>query len=131
MNLLIPVGIGLAAFAHVMIGWLWYSPMLFGKRYMALTKAQPNPDAIAKAIAGSFLAALIMAAIMVCFMYRLNITTLSSAFHFGWMSWLGFMATVTLQGVLYAQWPLELYLINNGYNLTGAVAMALILVNFF
>lgn len=130
MNLLIPVGILVAAFAHVMVGWLWYSPFLFGQRYQRLVKTVPNADKMGIAIAGSFFAALIMAAIMVCFMYRLHITSLFSAFNFGWMVWLGFMATISLQGVLYAQWPFGLYCINAGYNLVGVVAMALILVKF-
>jgi hypothetical protein len=128
------IGIIAAALVNVVVGFLWYSPLLFGnlyQQYMGMAgMPAPEMQAIIAATIGSFLAALVIAAGMCCFMHRLRIVDLKGSFNFGWLSWLTFVAPVTLQGVLYAKWPMVLYCINNGYNLAAFVSMAVVLSYF-
>ncbi len=124
------IGIGVAAVANVVVGMLWYSPWLLGKVYqqhMAAMGITPDMSKMLMATIGSFIAALVIAAGMGCFMHRLAITSIARGAVFGAKAWLTFIAPVTIQGVLYAQWPVTLYLINNGYNLVSLVVMGIIL----
>jgi len=124
------IGIGVAAVANVVVGMLWYSPWLLGtmyQEYMAAMGITPDMSKMLMATIGSFIAALVIAAGMGCFMARLAITSIERGAVFGALSWLTFVAPVTVQGVLYAQWPVALYLINNGYNLVSLIVMGVIL----
>ncbi len=125
---IIGVGVVAAAFVNNFVGFLWYGPFLFGNTYIRLSKVTPRPDALVKGIIGTLIASAVMAALMVCFMERMGIATYMGAFNFAWMSWLAFVAPVTLQSVLYANWPIELYLLNNGYNLLSMIAMSQVLM---
>ena len=127
------MGIVGASVVNMIIGMVWYSSWLFGAYWLRLIQGlppqfQPRKDKVATAMIGSTVTAVIMAAIMACFIDRLHIISLASAFHFGWMVWLGFVATTTLQPVLFSQWPLGLYVVNNGFNLVAMIAMSVVLV---
>jgi hypothetical protein len=124
----IMIGIIVAAIVQNVIGAIWYAPSVFGSLWMKESNVTPKPDTMMRAMIGSTIAALLTAAVMACFMYRFNIVTAVSAFHFSWMAWLGFVAAITAQGVLFAGWSTKLYLLNNGYNLVSLIAMAQILV---
>lgn len=128
--MMIGFGVLLASFAHMIIGMLWYSPTVFGTMWMQLARVTPDPSRMKNAIICGFISNIIMASIMVCFMIRLNITTFAQAFNFGWMAWLGFVAPTSLQSVLWANDPVQLYVLNNGCRLASMVVMALILVHF-
>lgn len=128
--LMIGLGILLAAVAHMIIGSIWYAPMVFGTQWMRLSKVAFDMEKMKKGLLAGFFGALVMAAIMVCFMIRLPITTFVGAFNFGWMVWLGFVAPVALEGMCYVGYPMQLFFINSGCRLLSMLAMSLILVNF-
>jgi hypothetical protein len=124
-----------AAIATMVLGFLWYSPLLFAGPWMVLMGYDPNDKAklaemqkgAGKMYALSFLASLVSALVLAKI---IAITTVSSALYgmkVGFAVWLGFVTTVQLTGVLFAKQPVKLYLINTGYQLVCYLAMGAIL----
>jgi len=124
-----------AAIATMVVGFLWYSPLLFARPWMVLMGYAPDDKAkleemrkgAGKMYALSFIASLVSAAVLAKI---IAITTVSSALYgmkVGFAVWLGFVATVQLTSVLFAKQPMKLYLINTGYQLVCYLAMGAIL----
>jgi hypothetical protein len=124
-----------AAIATMVLGFLWYSPLLFARPWMVLMGYDPNDKAklaemqkgAGKMYGISFLATLVSAAVLAKIIV---ITTVSSALYgmkVGFAVWLGFVTTVQLTSVLFAKQPVKLYLINTGYQLVCYLAMGAIL----
>jgi hypothetical protein len=124
-----------AAVATMVLGFLWYSPLLFARPWMVLMGYDPEDKAklaemqqgAGKMYALSFLASLVSALVLAKIII---ITTVSSALYgmkIGFAVWLGFVTTVQLTSVLFAKQPTKLYLINTGYQLACYLAMGAIL----
>ena len=124
-----------AAIAAMVVGFLWYSPLLFARPWMVLmgydpedkTKLEEMRKGAGKMYALSFLASLVSALVLAKIIL---ITTVSSALYgmkVGFAVWLGFVTTVQLTSVLFAKQPVKLYLINTGYQLVCYLAMGAIL----
>jgi hypothetical protein len=124
-----------AAVATMVVGFLWYSPLLFARPWMVLMGYDPNDKAklaemqqgAGKMYGLSFVASLVSAAVLAKI---IAITTVNSALYgmkVGSAVWLGFVATVQLTGVLFAKQPTKLYLINTGYQLVCYLVMGAIL----
>jgi|SRR5581483_2997729 len=128
--MMITIGVVLAALANWFFGALWYSPVLFGNKWIQLGKISVDQNKMKSAMINGLIVALVMASVMACFMFRFQITTISSAALFAFEAWLGFVATVTSYQVIYENKPAELYVLNNGYNLIGMILTALVLTFF-
>jgi hypothetical protein len=124
-----------AAIATMVLGFLWYSPLLFARPWMVLmgydpedkTKLEEMRKGAGKMYGISFVASLVSAAVLAKIIV---ITTVSSALYgmkVGFAVWLGFVATVQLTSVLFAKQAVKLYLINTGYQLVCYLAMGAIL----
>jgi hypothetical protein len=120
-----------AAIAQFIIGWAWYGP-LFGKpwlRMMGKTKEEimqkGNP---AFAMLGSFVPSLIMAYILAHFVVYAGADDLTDAAMLGFWVWLGFVATVMFNSVLFESKPKKLYIINVLYYLVSLIVMAVVLM---
>jgi len=124
-----------AAIATMVVGFLWYSPLLFARPWMVLMGYDPEDKAklaemqkgAGKMYALSFVASLVSAVVLAKI---IAITTVSSALYgmkIGFAVWLGFVTTVQLTSVLFARQPVKLYLINTGYQLVCYLAMGAIL----
>jgi hypothetical protein len=124
-----------AAVASMVVGFLWYSPLLFARPWMVLMGYDPEDKAklqemrkgAGKMYALSFLASLVSALVLAKIIL---ITTVTSPFYgmkVGFAVWLGFVTTVQLTSVLFARQPVKLYLINTGYQLVCYLAMGAIL----
>lgn len=124
-----------AAVATMVVGFLWYSPLLFARPWMVLMGYDPNDKtkleemrkSAGKSYAISFVASLVSAFVLA---KVIDITTVNSALYgmkVGLAMWLGFVTTVQLTGVLFAKQPAKLYLINTGYQLVCYLAMGAIL----
>jgi hypothetical protein len=124
-----------AAVATMVLGFLWYSPLLFARPWMVSMGYDPEDKAklaemqkgAGKMYALSFLASLVSALVLAKI---IAITTVSSALYgmkIGFAVWLGFVTTVQLTSVLFAKQPTKLYLINTGYQLVCYLAMGAIL----
>jgi hypothetical protein len=124
-----------AAFSTMLVGFLWYSPLLFARPWMVLMGYDPEDKEKLKEMrkgAGkmyglSFLASLVSAAVLAKIV---AITTVNSALYgmkIGFAVWLGFVTTVQFTSVLFAKQPVKLYLINTGYQLVCYLVMGGIL----
>ncbi len=116
----------LAAIASMGLGMLWYSSVLFGKKWMVLVGMTPEMMSSAKSSAKraymvSTVASLVMAYILGVFMNNLLVPNLGQALFVGFMAWLGFVATTMINEYLFSvqkkSWTL--YLINVGYQLVS------------
>ncbi len=130
----------LAAVASMVVGFVWYSPMLFGKQWSKLMgfttegikKAQKEMGkwygvSFVLALVTAYVLTHVMAMAMNFFHYSPVSTGLTSAF---WM-WLGFIMPVQATGVIFGkehgkdQW--KIFGINTGYQLVSLLVMGVVI----
>jgi uncharacterized protein DUF1761 len=125
-----------AAISTMVLGFLWYSPLLFAKAWTREMGYDLNDKAkmdemrksAGPAYAGSLVASLISAFTLALILHGMRADSL----HFGLMAsfhiWLGFVAAVQFTGALFAKQSMKLFAINTGYQLVCFLAMGVILV---
>jgi hypothetical protein len=124
-----------AAISTMVVGFLWYSPLLFAKPWMREMGYDPNDKAkmeemkktAGPAYGGSFLASLVSAFVLALFLHWLRAESLHTGLMVGFHVWLGFVATVQLTGVLFMKQSMRLFAINTGYQLVCYLTMGAIL----
>ena len=123
------------ALATMVVGFLWYSPMLFANPWMRLMGYDPNDKAkIAEmqksagpSYAMSFVASILAAAVLGKIIAVMTVNTAIYGMKVGLAVWLGFVTTVQLTNALFSRQPAKLYAINTGYQLVCYLAMGAIL----
>lgn len=122
------------AIISMALGFLWYSPMLFGKQWMQTlgkTKEQMEADmkgsSMGKTYAAMFVAALITPAVMSVFIKRLGISGTLSGLKLGFALWLGFTLTVQLSTMLFGHRSRKRLVIETAYSLVNLLIMGVIL----
>lgn len=118
-----------ATFAKFFFGWLWYSPILFGKPWMALVGCTPEEfkKNMPKAIVGDLLSTFIQAFVLVHAVYYAGAHNAAMGAGVGFFNWLGFVAVTTFGSTLYEKRPFKLFLINNGFQAISIIGMGAIL----
>jgi hypothetical protein len=124
-----------AAISTMVVGFLWYSPLLFAKPWMKemgydpsdKAKTEEMKKAAGPAYAGSFVASLISAFVLALFLHWLRTDNLHTGLMVGFHVWLGFVATVQFTSALFTKQSMKLFGINTGYQLVCYLAMAAIL----
>ena len=124
-----------AAISTMVVGFVWYSPILFAKPWMREMGYDPNDKAKVQemqksagpAYLGSFIAGLVSAFILALFLHEMNAQSLGFGLLVGSHVWLGFVATVQLTGVLFMKQSMKLFAINTGYQLICYLVMGAIL----
>ena len=124
-----------AGISTMVVGFLWYSPLLFARPWMMLMGYDPDNKAklaeiqkgAGKMYGLSFLASLVSAAVLAKIVAVTTVSTVLYGMKVGFAVWLGFVTTVQLTNVLFAKQPFKLYLINTGYQLVCYLAMGAIL----
>ncbi len=127
-----------AAVATMILGFLWYSPLLFAKPWTLAMGYDPNDKAkmeemrkgAGKLYGITFVASLISAFVLAKI---IDITTVNSALYgmkIGFAVWLGFVTTVQLTSTLFKKRPIKLYWIDTGYQLVCYLAMGAILAKW-
>ena len=128
------LGIVVAALAAFVFGFLVHGP-LFGKQWMALMKITPEQmekgrKDMEKKMPLYMLAAfgqqLVVAAVTSHLAYNLYVVDVLGAVMLGFLLWLGYVATVLLNGVLWEGRTKELYAFNVAYQLASLVIVAVI-----
>lgn len=127
-----------SAVAAMVIGFIWYSPLLFAKPWMLAMGYDPSDKARTAEMqksAGpkygiSFLCSLLSAFILGKIIYHLAITTALYGMKVGFAVWLAFVMTVQMTDKLFTNRPMKLFLINTGYQLACYLAMGAILGKF-
>jgi hypothetical protein len=131
------IAILLAAIASMVIGALWYSPLLFAKPWMRMigkTEEDLKKDGgmgsgglnYAIAMGGSLIAAFILAQ----FVYLMDAKTIVSGIKLGLWIWVGFTATSTFTHYSFSGRPLKLALLDAGYFLVTYTVMGAILAGW-
>jgi hypothetical protein len=123
------------AVVDMVLGFLWYSPILFANPWMKLMGYDPNDKAKlaemqknAGAMYGlSFIASLLAAAVLSKIITISTVATALYGMKIALAIWLGFVTTVQLTGALFSKQPAKLYAINTGYQLVCFLAMGAIL----
>ncbi|MEK7570392.1 MAG: DUF1761 domain-containing protein [Patescibacteria group bacterium] len=108
-----------AGVVAMVLGGLWYSPVLFAKTWAKL--ANINEEAAKKeapmAYLKMFVTALISAYVLAVFVGFAGAATFGEGAMIGLWLWLGFIFTVTMSSVIFEKRSWKLWLINNGYQL--------------
>ena len=124
-----------AAIATMVIGFLWYSPLLFAKAWTRemgydmndKAKMEEMKKSAGPAYAGSFVASLISAFTLALILHGLHAQGMHFGLMVGFHVWLGFVATVQFTGALFMKQGMKLFAINTGYQLVCYLAMSAIL----
>jgi Protein of unknown function (DUF1761) len=124
-----------AAISTIVVGFLWYSPLLFAKLWMKEMGYDPNDKAKTEemkktagpAYAWSFVASLLSAFTLALILHGLRAEDLNFGLMVSFHVWLGFVATVQLTGALFSKQSMKLFGINTGYQLVCYLVMGTIL----
>jgi hypothetical protein len=124
-----------AAISTMVVGFVWYSPVLFAKPWMREMGYDPNDKSRVQemqksagpAYLGSFVASLVSAFVLALFLHQMRVQSLELGLLVGAHVWLGFVATVQLTGVLFMKQSMKLFAINTGYQLVCYLVMGTIL----
>lgn len=123
--------VGIAAITSFIVGSLWYSPALFGNRWMALTDMKPKnkkeeeemKKKMGPAMIKSFGTSLVMAFVLYLLAVELGVSTMQEALTLGLWIWVGFIASVLTMQHVYSKDSNELLLLTLGHHLVAILAM--------
>lgn len=124
-----------AAVAAMILGFVWYSPILFANPWMRLMGVDPNDKAklaemrkgAGKLYGLAFVASIVSALVLAKIIAITTVNTIPYGMKIGFAVWLGFVTTVQLTGALFGKQPIKLYLINTAYQLVCYLVMGAIL----
>lgn len=124
-----------SAVATMVVGFVWYSPMLFAKPWMVLMGYDPNDKAkiaeMQKSAGPSYamsLIASVLSAIVLGKIIAVSGTVGAlDGLKIGLVVWLGFVTTVQFTNALFSRQRNQLYMINTGYQAVCYVVMGAIL----
>lgn len=116
------------------LGGLWYSPVLFAKRWIALqgkTPEQMKADAANASMPllylSAFICGLLIAWAMAIFLTSSGHTGWKVGAHLGGLAWLGFAAPSSYATAIFSGKPKQLWLIDSAYNLVSFVLAGAVL----
>lgn len=112
------LAVGAVTVGYMVIGALWYGP-LFQKPWMQLTgiTEESAKAGAAKSYAMMLIVALISVLVLAMLVLTIGAETFVEGMLIGLWIWVGFQATIMLNGVIFEKKPMKLYMINVGYNL--------------
>jgi hypothetical protein len=120
------MGIILAAGFSFAASSLWYSPMLFGRQFVALSGMTTNAAPEGAKIAAELLRNLLLALVISRLLAGQRVDKLPASLGLAVMLWLGFPLTLLSGSVLWQNVPLQLALIHSGDWLLKILLMTLI-----
>lgn len=122
-----------SALIYWVLGAIWYSPLLFAGKFIALMRWTPEQLARIEAegagaqIALAFVGSLVAAYVLAHIVRYTNAENATDGAKTGLWLWLGFIVTSNLNTVFFEFRPLGLYLINIGYHLVAFLSMGALL----
>jgi FtsH-binding integral membrane protein len=128
----------IAAIVSIGLGFLWYSPILFGRKWMKEMGYTPETieehkkktggqKGMAKTYAVMALFTLVTAYIVAALLNSLLVTGFAGLILVAVSVWLAFSMPVALNNVLFGKETKSLFAINMGFQLASLVLMALII----
>jgi hypothetical protein len=124
-----------AAVATMVIGFLWYSPLLFARPWMRAMGHDPDDKTklaemqkdVGLMYGGAMLASLASAFVLAKIIETTTVNAALYGMKVGFAVWVGFVTTVQFTAFLFERKPFRLYAINTGYQLACYLAMGAIL----
>lgn len=114
-----------AALVNMVIGAVWYSPMLFSKPWMKLTgKTDMNTNGAGMGYGLAAVASLVIAWALDRVVLYKDATTFGSGVEIGLMLAIGLVATAQAANYVFEGRPWKLWAINVGYSVVGFAVMA-------
>lgn len=119
------IAVTVAALINMVVGSLWYSPLLFGNKWIKLMGIggmdKPKMKTMAIQYGVTFAGAFVMCAILSYSLgYTFAYTAIDGALVGFWL-WLGFIATSSMGSVVFGGKPKTIYLIDASYYLAVLV----------
>jgi hypothetical protein len=108
------ISMALAAICAFIASSLWYSPILFGRQFVALSGAAASAGPNGWKIAAELLRNLLLASVIGWLLGRTRSASLKAALALAAILWLGFPFTLLSGSVLWQNVPTELALIHCG-----------------
>jgi hypothetical protein len=126
------IAVLVAGIAAMIIGSLWYSPVLFGKQWMALVGtegAKPTASKMSQIYLMAFALALVSAFILAIFLKNLFVPLVTDAVRVAILIWIGFVAAIYANSQLFTPGKKsgKLFLILNGYYLVVLIVQSIII----
>lgn len=127
------IAILVAAVAYMALGFVWYHPRVFGTAWMRLTGMDPEAaqqmDArVVWSMLGGFVVAVVVAFIFSHFAVAWGVYDAGTALGLAFWAWLGFIAPVFANTVLWGRKPMRLFFIDAGYWLVALAVIALVIL---
>src|SRR5688500_10468506 len=101
-----------AALVHYILGGLWYSPLLFGNKFLQIINWTPQQlqqleaKGAAKELIIALVTSLVLVYILAHFVQYTKAKTVRAGIETAFWLWLGFIVTTQLATVLFEQRPL-------------------------
>ena len=122
----------LVGLARNLLGWLWYSPLLFGApwaRHLGCTQQQMRARAL-RVLPLEYLCSCLIAFVLAQVLNFAGAIDWVMGVVVGLLMWLGFVAASTPNQVLYARRPVVVYLIDVGFCLASLLIMGVLIATW-
>jgi len=122
-----------ATLVHFFLGGLWYSPLLFGNKFLQFINWSPQKiqqmesESHAKELVIAFVMSLILVYILAHFVQYTKATNVMGGIQTAFWLWLGFVVTTHVPTVIFEGRSFGLFLINVGYQFVGCALAGVIL----
>lgn len=117
-----------SAIAGMVLGGIWYSPAVFGAKWMAAAGlTAPPEESMMKAYALGFIVALVVAFCLALLIDLVKGESWRCGVSVAIVCWLGFAATVRADNVIFGGRPIGLFWIDGGYDLVSYIVMGAII----
>lgn len=121
-----------AVVAAAFISGIWYSPMLFGKQWVALRSealhVAPDPHIASWKFIVEVIREIVVAYVITRLVSQLKVTRLLSALSLGFWVWMGFPVSMLVGASLWDNKPWALSLIHGGDWLTKMLVMSTVIM---
>ena len=119
-----------SAIASMIVGGLWYSPVLFAKQWMQLNNMTEQEMKSAKPgplYAQAFVASLLTYYVLAHFIHYTNAATAVDGAKTAFWVWLGFITTVQFTANLFSSKKIGAYFLDTSYQLVTTLVAGVIL----
>ena len=115
------------------LGAVWYSPVMFARKWMQLigiTREPGKRDGLLLGMTASFFGDLVISFVLANVLVWAHVTGFKRGAVLGVLMWMGFIAAPNLPQGLYEKRPFKLFAINGGYWLVGLFVVGGILASW-